>query len=204
MTTTTRRRVAGLIFGASLIGTMPAFAKEAPPTTLMVLVNDYVTLSPDMLELARAEANRIFQDINVEIVWLERGDARFDDPFVLNSVVVVQILSPEMAKRMKGPRCMGRAVRGSRMVHVFYDGIEALARQVEGSSSARRANQTASILGHVIAHEIGHLLLPTAAHSVSGIMQARMDSKRASLGALFFTRSQGEEMRPKLLTWQRR
>ena len=54
-------------------------------------------------------------------------------------------------------------------------------------------------LGHVIAHEIGHLLLPTRAHSPSGIMKAGLDGERAAQGALFFTREQARQIRTRLM-----
>jgi hypothetical protein len=44
-------------------------------------------------------------------------------------------------------------------------------------------------LAHVIAHEIGHLLIPGEAHTSRGIMRARWrysDWVRASNGQLFF------------------
>jgi hypothetical protein len=200
MTSATRTRVVLFLIGSSLAGAMPTFAQNVPVTTLIVFVDDYAAVPPDIFERAREDASRIFRDINVEIVWLERGDARFNDPSVLNSCFIVHILSPAMASRVQGPADrIGRAVRGTRIVHVFYSGIEALSRQTEAVSSPRRNKRTASILGHVIAHEIGHLLLPTAAHARAGIMQARMDCRLAVLGKLFFTGSQAEDIRTKLL-----
>jgi hypothetical protein len=58
------------------------------------------------------------------------------------------------------------------------------------------------ILGHAIAHEIGHLLLPGNGHSVSGIMRARWDQKEWMLlrqGNLNFTPEQARLLRAGLL-----
>ena len=46
------------------------------------------------------------------------------------------------------------------------------------------------ILGHVIAHEIGHLLLPYNSHARTGLMRGGWDTQqamRAATGALTFT-----------------
>ena len=62
---------------------------------------------------------------------------------------------------------------------IFYHRVEEL--------SARRHTSRALLLGHLIAHEIGHLLLGSNSHSRSGIMHVpwnRSQVERASLGTL--------------------
>lgn len=59
----------------------------------------------------------------------------------------------------------------------------------------------AGILGNVIAHELGHLLLGSNSHTPTGIMRARWDDKelrKAAMGDLLFTADQAESMRRKL------
>jgi hypothetical protein len=54
------------------------------------------------------------------------------------------------------------------------------------------------MLGHVIAHEIGHLLLNVQTHSASGIMRGRWDLwdvQNAIYGHFLFTRQQAETIR---------
>ena len=201
MTRTTRSWMAGVILGSSLVGAAPASAQNAPVTTLMVLVDDYVSVSPNILERAREETTRIFRNINVEIIWLTRGDARFEDFAVLMSVVSVQILSPEMVDRVKKRESvMGWAAPGTRLVKVQYGGIEALVGETEALSWIRREKDIACILGHVVAHELGHLLLPRGTHSGSGIMQSRLNRQLAASGGLFFTASEAQAIRTKLAT----
>ena len=58
------------------------------------------------------------------------------------------------------------------------------------------------LLGHAIAHEIGHLLLNSSAHSPAGIMRARWNTKdllRAARGDLLFNALQAESMRGEVL-----
>jgi hypothetical protein len=54
-------------------------------------------------------------------------------------------------------------------------------------------------LGAVIAHEVGHLVLPEKGHSRSGIMRAGMDAKHA-LQVQSFDKSQAESIRKTLMT----
>ena len=57
------------------------------------------------------------------------------------------------------------------------------------------------LLGYVIAHEVGHLLLGTDSHSHDGIMQGRWEDvqlREAGKGNLQFTSSQAALMRERL------
>jgi hypothetical protein len=92
---------------------------------------------------------------------------------------------------------MGWAIPGTRIVKVSYTGIGALIGE-DVLWSTRREKDVACVLGHVVAHEIGHLLLPFAAHSAGGIMKARLDPRLAAIGGLFFTADQAEDIRAKL------
>ena len=60
----------------------------------------------------------------------------------------------------------------------------------------------AVILGHIMAHEMGHRLLGADRHSRNGIMRAgwtRKDAQLASRGELLFTRTQGKRIRAQVL-----
>lgn len=59
------------------------------------------------------------------------------------------------------------------------------------------------ILGHAIAHEIGHLLLASDTHSLFGIMKADYDRKDLVIlgeGNLFFTAEEARLLRSALGT----
>ena len=127
MTRTTWSWIAAFILGSSLVGAMPASAQNATAPRLMIIVQDDASVPPKVLKRTKEEATRIFQDINVELIWLEHGDARFEDSSALKSVVIVHILSREMIDRMKRPdSVMGWAAPGTRIVKVCYSRIKAL------------------------------------------------------------------------------
>jgi len=68
---------------------------------------------------------------------------------------------------------------------VFYD-------RIKEQAPTLNAEDIACMLGHVIAHEIGHLLPPRKEHSRSGIMQAELNTQLAAEGGLLFTPSQAQ------------
>jgi len=196
MARTTWSWIAGAMLGSNLIGAVPAAAQDAATPTLMVFVVDYAAVPADILDTARKHATRIFRRTKVELVWLEHGDARFKDPAVLSSVITIHIMSGHMVEGAhKRTRAMGWAALRSRIAKVSYDGIADIL-----ASHAGGETETASVLGHVIAHEIGHLLLGSRRHSAGGIMQARLDRRRASLGALFFLGNEAEVIQSNLLS----
>jgi hypothetical protein len=168
-----------------------ASAQHAQVIMLMVRVDDSASVPADILAQAREDAERVFHNIDVEIVWLEQSAARLEDAAAFRPVVVVHLLTREMTDRMHAPdRVLGIAA-GTGWATVFYNRIEDL-------SPTRDAHDIACRLGHVIAHEIGHLLLRSKAHSPSGIMQAGLNMQLAARGGLFFTADQGRLIRATL------
>src|SRR5512138_1630137 len=75
---------------------------------------------------------------------------------------------------------------------------------LSGSESAHDVLQHAArsfnlnlprLLGYVIAHEVGHLLLPERVHTVAGLMRANLDVRQFDRRLLYFTREQAAAMR---------
>jgi len=92
-------------------------------------------------------------------------------------------------------RGFASAVGGERGYYavVFYDEIS----RAEASEDLAKLG-----LGHAIAHEIGHLLLRSSAHSVSGVMRAAWgDTERrlAASGCLLFLPEQSRSTRTEVL-----
>jgi hypothetical protein len=81
--------------------------------------------------------------------------------------------------------------------YIFYHRVEELA--------ATEQALPAQILGHALAHEIGHLLLDSNRHSDVGVMQAEWRSEQMELlssGRFLFTGSQSRQMRAAVLMRQ--
>jgi hypothetical protein len=132
-----------------------AYAAENGPIRICVqhrgLVNNFV--------MARAQtvANAVFSDADIQIEWLpSRRCTNASDN-------VIRIEMDSAAPYSFGPETMAYALPYSSTgttIHVFYD------RVVQDHH-----DMPAEVLGHVIAHEIGHVLEGVARHSPNGLMK---------------------------------
>jgi len=187
-----RRSTAAFLLGLSLLGAQTASAQNMNAVTISVLLHDYANVPAEVLNQAIGHVTRIYDAIGVEIVWLELDDVRPTDTPLLRSMVTIHMLSRDMADRMQGATSvMGMATPGARVVKVFYQRVDQM--------SNRRNHPTGSLLGHVIAHEIGHLFLPRNPHVLTGIMQENLDLRLAASASLSFTTGQGRAIRKNVL-----
>src|SRR5262249_858834 len=119
-----------------------------------------------------------------------RGWAALDVSIVPRAVAAL----PNFSNTVLGFTPMAKDGERDSLADVFYDRVKA---QAEAQHHSRQL-----ILGHAMAHEIGHLLLRTNGHSSQGIMRARWtpeDLHRAAWGQLVFTREQAALMRAEVL-----
>jgi hypothetical protein len=125
-----------------------------------------------LLESAEAQAGVILQQAGATVKWELSGDGH--EPAVASecsekaidlSVIEMQILGRTPENDHKGALGYARpfARSGVRVV-IFYDRI------VEVTPGPK-------LLGHVFAHEIGHVLIGTAEHASTGVMQAKWSSQ---------------------------
>ena len=92
---------------------------------------------------------------------------------------------------------MGLAMIGTipagRIVYAFYERVEHHGRAT--------STDPAVVLGHVIVHEIGRVLLGHRKHSLAGIMRHnwdRLETERMRLGLLTFTNDEAAAIRRSL------
>jgi len=176
--------------------------KELPVT---VSIHNDAGLPPEVLLQAESEASRIFREAGLEIRWLNcsppqvfaqhlSGCATASFPRYLQLRIAKHSLN--LNEFTMGISYLSADGTGC-YADLFYD----RAQQIQESSQI----STAIILGHGIAHEIGHLLLGSNSHAPTGIMRARWqpaDLARASQGQLLFSIIESQEMRHKLDVWQ--
>lgn len=188
---------------------LPAAARkgqpEVPETPLVIKVRvyNYADVTRGVLAKARSEAGRIFQRSRIEISWIAcavPGREVENNPFCKSKPqatdIFVRLLPEKMAKKlMKHHSEFGIAATapgdgfGSNL-SIFYHRVDELAERTHASRKL--------LLGHLIAHEIGHLLLGSNSHSRSGIMHVpwnHAQMERASLGTLLFTKKEAGKMR---------
>ena len=178
------------------------------PSKLQVRLYDYARLSPAMIEWATEDAKEVLSKAGMPTHWLDCSmslpDEELDPACRVASgptVVVLKILPREMAERFTVPDgSFGFAMLsdkpngfGSQAV-VFYHRVNELAADMDAYRSVA--------LGHILAHEIGHLLLGSGSHSSQGIMKATWqngDLEKAIRGKFRFTQKQAKRMRIQML-----
>jgi hypothetical protein len=172
---------------------------DMPSVTLRI--DDYATADAGPLVRAQDEVRRIYAAIGVETTWLDtRHLARLPPGMPVPAGVgvadvTIMMLNRSMTSRLAPPLgAVGLAATtpagGGRIAYVFYDRLQTIVL-------GRNANETAA-LSLVIAHEIGHLLLPHGSHSDAGIMRGHWDLegwRHLDIRRLRFTPLQGQHIR---------
>jgi hypothetical protein len=211
-----RTRTAGLLVVAGLTGlAQPAAADPIPTLTINLQVPRHVNVP---LNLAKDEVTRIYRDAGVKIIWINAASSgsrsllpqpsgTSDPGFAL--VVLPREMTDQMtvATEAVATEALGVAIgtreHGGRMAYVFYSRVERIARTHLNMSHdvGRRDLYSIVVLAHVMAHEIGHLLLPYG-HSATGLMRADWNSRDLHLAVdrrLNFTSEQAALIRGRLL-----
>jgi hypothetical protein len=168
--------VAAAITGLTLTGGTSRAADRQGPTVVVHLA-DLAGIGSGGLSRTMAQARRVFEAAGLRVVWSDAKEgpgARACEG--LN--VFVTLLSPLQLLEQGGREsALGRAARAERQAWIYPDRVSLLAWQ---KSMDERA-----LLGLVIAHEVGHLLLPGSGHSSNGIMTAGIDTDPRAVRARF-------------------
>jgi len=180
-------------------------SEAVPRPCLSIRLYNLADVTPQTLDRAAEEATRILTTAAVDIVWqqgpVDSPEARtFDQtgyrkgqhpkPDTRNYLVVC-IRHGDPASAFPGS--LGFALPDARLgVHatIFYDRIEEVTKLV--------IITVPKMLGHVMAHEIGHVLLGSTEHSSAGIMKAiwhRNDFQYDPAGRMEFTPEQRSVIR---------
>jgi hypothetical protein len=195
----------------SVLVSLPIAAREPGPgaaeteggAELIVRIYDYAKLSSRYLSRAAEKAQHVYRQAGIETRWIQCR-ASLEEP-VKNAacetepgatVLQMKILPKVMAERfglagdVYGFALPPREGGFGNVASIFHHRVEGLA--------ASSGTPPAVILGHMLAHEAGHLLLGINGHSSRGIMHIPWredDLQRAEVGRLKFTRQQAERMR---------
>jgi hypothetical protein len=203
ITMTNRRRLFALACGliAMLVSGPRIAAEPAHTPSVRLRVDDYAAVATGLLSQAQEIVTQLYGAIGVETTWLSTrvlSSRPIAVPLSVDSGMpdlTVIVLDPGMTLRMAPPaNAMGMAAetennRG-RIAYVFYDRLRMMTLQREASDVAA--------LSLVMAHEIGHLLLPYSSHSDEGVMRGHWDLegfRHLDIRRLTFTRRQGQLIR---------
>jgi len=197
---------------ALLMLAMPLFGQpaESPAIRVQIDVYNYARVSNPVMTEGFATAEQIFGEAGVQISWKEvpldlTEDLKTGPDDERTSRLCLRLLPRAMSNRgEERQEAIGSAFptddNAGFIANVFYKRLEALRASVACSRG--------TILGNVIAHELGHLLLGRNSHSEAGIMSAnwQRDSQivRLRAGSLIFTPQEAQRIRHNILERERR
>jgi hypothetical protein len=150
------------------------------PTIDLQMEND-ARVPAHVLETCQGEVARIFSRAGLTVRWTESAP-RF----------TVKIVPQVLGYGRAGSPVMGVAQRRANgsTAQIFFRQVQDFARNYHVDLSV--------MLAYVIAHEVGHLLLPGYGHSRTGVMRADWDNPLARdvvKGSLTFTEAQAARIR---------
>ena len=173
-------------------------AAGAAEVELRVRLQDYANVPAVWLTRAKTVATGILENGGVRVLWAdcspnsERRDALCSIP--LGPVdLQLRILTEEMAKRTH----RSRHSLGSAMVSGQFPSIASVFYHRAVELEAGKPGALAEILGGILAHEIGHLLLAENSHYGTGVLRAQwgdQDLRMIACGRLWFTPEQAARM----------
>jgi len=196
--------VAGLVGVIGLAFPATVFATAADPhPSIRVRVVNYTSASPAILAEAEREAARILSEAGLRTFWLECSGK--------HSTATPRDLCQELEATDISLRVLSEPTQNTLQDTVFGFAVVPVLASVYYDAVGRAKSDGAEfdipiILGCVIAHEIGHLLLGSNSHSGSGIMKRRWERKQfrqAMTGILLFTPEQAKRIQAEAQTRMR-
>jgi hypothetical protein len=183
------RAVGGAVFLFMVVGGVPRVGDDPASPTLLLRVTDFAGLSRRTLDRAAHEVSLIYRTAGVDTIWVDRSTVETGPA---DRAVEIILLSEELSEAQIAQHGLrhddvGYAIPPAQRTHILWPRIRDLEVQASKDSG--------EVLGLVIAHEVGHLLLPDG-HSSDGIMRPEIDVK--SRQRRQFTRAEVELLRSAL------
>lgn len=195
-----------------MMGLAAASAAKTRPSDdaqVRVFVMENAGLSERVLLEAEKGAGRIFRMARVGVSWVNCGpilvspisskmqclESALPGDLILRIIPNARSYTPDVF----GVSFLDQAGQG-RYADVFFAPIEQM-------TALDRELSLDAVLGDVIVHELGHLLLGNHAHSAQGIMRAHWQADQLhglSAGRLFFTKDQAAQLRVNVRTKRQR
>jgi hypothetical protein len=174
---------------------------------LTILVRDLVGADRRLVDGAIETSRGILAEAGVAADWFVCAGDRTDPgraapcdakpgPWALR----VRLISEEKARLLPlaannfGIAFPGKAGALGSLAYLFVERTQRHAKRIKVSDTV--------LLGHMMAHELGHLLLGESSHAASGIMTARFKARHLQAvgqGGIGFFKSQSKSMRAQVV-----
>ena len=188
------------IIGAGTVPAVGALEESTRAAEVTVRLYDQAGIGAKKLERARGIVDRIFRISGVSLHWVpcatDGSETKQECIQLLkNNEISLRIVSRSPSEqKVTGHFTGGRAhrignLKGAGFASIFVDRLEKIA--------AEQKLSLAIVLGHIIGHEVGHILLPQNSHSRQGLMRfhlKRDEWQQADKGRLHFTKNQAKQI----------
>ena len=160
---------------SSVLALQAAQRTQETHERLTVVVCDKVGITPETLRIAKTHTEQVFANAGIDLIWIQTtGDRRrmtfsptslegCELPAVAGDfwAVISNDVPDDWPAEGLGFSTTPRLP--PHRLYVFYE-------RVTKALSTAPNRDPAVLLGHVVAHELGHLLLASPNHTVSGMM----------------------------------
>ena len=193
-----------LSFATTILLATSALAQMPAPYTVTVSLFNDARVPPSIIDSAENSASRIFAQAGIELRWILCGrqeesveEQRACSQTFFPEHLHVRIVNsdPHLKGSVFGISFISADNIGSQ-ADVFYAKIA----WFHGVSLM----EPGPLLGHAMAHELGHLLLGSNSHSQTGLMSSNWRTKdliQMEQGVLLFNEEQSGKMKAKLSTF---
>lgn len=187
---------------AGLFGsTTYAQPKEEATIRLTVSVFNDAEVPHSVLQVARARAETVLDAAGIALTWLDCGTpGNWVQNIGCRDIAFPSHLSVRLAHngRFRTGDVFGESYLDEKGVGDYASVyVEPLA-----ASKALDVVDEGDLLGYIVVHELGHLLLGVGSHSADGLMRGKWDFaalQRAARGTLIFSPGEAERMRARYL-----
>ena len=165
-----------------------AAADDRDIPTIILQITDLTGAADADIDQALTQTKRVFDGIGVRFVWSIVGKSEPCDcqGFRLSVRLLSPFLVRELTKQGVKKAVLGSASTPEALAYIYTERVTALA--------AERRMDERILLGLVIAHEVGHLVLPGKGHTRTGIMTEGIDTDPLGLRPRF-TPQEGRSIR---------
>jgi hypothetical protein len=200
------RRKFRMAVAAFLCGILSQAVAAGPDARSAVRVKVSVfndaTIAQTVLNAAKARAEAVFGEAGISLTWLDCGvPGLWHTELGCQDVAFPTHLSVRL---VTGSKAVSEDTFGQSYLNERGEGNYANVYLAQLSSSrAAELIGEGDLLGLVVVHELGHLLLGRDSHSSEGLMRARWEAaelREAAKGNLLFTKSEAERMRVRYLS----
>jgi len=200
-----RRLAAAAAVCGSLVGegSSARTQHEDPPVLVMLSIFNDAQVDHGMLREAQSRAEEVMKAGGIELIWLDCGtpghwaaqEMRCSDiAFPAHLSVRLVANTTPLSNEAFGESFTNERGEGS-YANVY---VAPLAQ-----SKVLGVLTEGDLIGYVIAHELGHLLMGKNSHGEAGLMRAvwrAPEVEQALRGTLFFTEAEREKMRRRCLS----